>query len=758
MSRTINNTLMPMHPEHGATHLSEGYMIGLIPGIIESIDDPEGIGRVRVSAPLIHEGSYLPNDRDGWIPVCETWVNNGTPGGSHRFLQPGTQVILAPIMGDPRQMVVMGCLPSRVDRPHPSLNRANGTYGDYTPGQVLKVSNDTDSSRLETRPNGVTEHISGEGSVTVQTMEKARLQLTFDGDSLLDNPDAFTLVSKDGTVAQQSKDGAQAVLRTNGVVDITSANQARLLLNESLGQLVGPAGSISGLLRSAKDKLSGLSDLGSLFKQLQGLMNQFPTGEELLKVVDDISSRIESAVSGIAEGVVSLESIAMTEADSMGKTLMPQVDEFLKIDSLIQDATGWLEERLDIKTLASRLQAQGLQLAENQLTTLEGLIYAPDHALQYIVDLAAPEFDAVANIFGMNLQGVLGDIRSEFADIIRQRDIYLRALETYRRDDDGPEQPTPPDYQGVTYRIYNALPTDIRAFIQPNDIEATIQDVADVDGAMQRLMGLSSAGLTATGVEKVAPLVEAAEILTEASQAMTQITHDEGEAGLLRLKRLLPNGAAIIEETEAVETLVTEVFQNITRDVGPLLGTAVEDLNKLFNSIPENLAGAFIQASTAEAKMTGPGGTGGVVRAVSSIAEMTGPGGGGIVQAGSTAATLMGLGSQITAGAGFISGSSPLGGFSFGGGFRNGFFGRGVMNMLASAKDGLSQGVRYDENRVDIGRFREEDDEPQWETGIHVTDQEILLRIGNNHIRIDQQDIYLNGTSLTDILTLFVIE
>lgn len=761
MPSTLNSTLQPRHPEHGATHLMEGYVFGLIPGIIENIDDPEGIGRVRVSAPLIHEGSYLPNDRDGWIPVMESWVNNSTPGGSHRFLQPGTQVIMQAIMGDPRQMVVVGCLPSRVDRPHPSLNRAQGTHGSYTPGQVLEVNDDSDTSRVVTRPTGVTEHISGEGTVTVQTRDQARMQLTFDGNALFDNPQAFTLITKEGDVAQQSKDGAQAVLQADGTVKVNSAGQASLILDQALGKMTGPAGSISGMVRAVKDQLSGLGKLGDLFRELNALAERFPAGEELRSVLDKASSKIETALGSFEAGLASLESLSGENLQAMGKALMPQAEKFLVIDPLIQEAQGWLNQKLKIDDLTSRLRDAGVAVSAAQADTLDRLLHVPDQALQYIGDLAADGgFDAVANIFGMGLHEGLGDVRNELDSIIRERDAYWAALLTYEANLASQNEatrlitlspPIPPDYNAAAYRIVNRLPLDIRTFVSIDTLTGLIQRVEDTAEGLQEILGLSATGFAALGLDRTKPLKPSVDESRTASQAVTKLTQGD-EQGARDLISVLPEGSAILQDTPDIDEALKIVFGNLTHRVEQALGPAVEQLNKLFASLPENLEGAMIQTSNIEAKMTGPGGTGGVVKTNASIAEMAGSLGsmGGIVRAGLGAAELLGPGgtSKIVAGAGFIQGSSPLGGFSFGGFGDDGFFGKGAMNMLSSIGSRIATGLRYDSDRIELGRFVEK----RRSSGISIRDGEILLEVGANTLRIDRDDIWLNHVRLTHLV------
>jgi uncharacterized protein involved in type VI secretion and phage assembly len=213
---SLSRIFTPERPEGLATHLEEGFIIGWVPGEITSIDDPEKLGRIRVRCDLIQQDTDLPNANDGWVWVLEEFVANAVPGGTHRLLKVGTQVALLPMMGDPRQMILLGCIPSRIDRPWPEMDRSKEVYGSATPGQVFEIKNDAEASQLNAFPHGVLQHVSGKGDIMQQTAENARLQLLHDGTSRIENDKAFTTHTPDGTVVQRNAEGAQSILRAGG--------------------------------------------------------------------------------------------------------------------------------------------------------------------------------------------------------------------------------------------------------------------------------------------------------------------------------------------------------------------------------------------------------------------------------------------------------------------------------------------------------------------------------------------------------------
>lgn len=241
--------------------------MGWVPGEITSLDDPEKIGRVRVRCDVIAPNTDLPNNNDGWVWVMEEFVANATPGGTHRLLKVGAQVALLPMFGDPRQMILLGCIPSRVDRPHPELDRSKETHGTATPGNVFDFKNDANASEVKAFPHGVTKTVSPTGDITQQTAEHARMQLNQDGTARIENDKAFTMMTPEGDVKSKSKEGATTTLTADGKVKVEAGTESKLTLDGKEGKMEGPLSDISQLVKKVKELLVGNLGIGQQILQ-----------------------------------------------------------------------------------------------------------------------------------------------------------------------------------------------------------------------------------------------------------------------------------------------------------------------------------------------------------------------------------------------------------------------------------------------------------------------------------------------------------
>jgi uncharacterized protein involved in type VI secretion and phage assembly len=89
---------------------------GITVGIVDSLDDPEGIGRVRVSYP------HLDDAKSEWARLAMPMAG----GKRGLFLCPekNDEVLLAFECGDPRRPYVLGALWSTADAPPPQAGAA----------------------------------------------------------------------------------------------------------------------------------------------------------------------------------------------------------------------------------------------------------------------------------------------------------------------------------------------------------------------------------------------------------------------------------------------------------------------------------------------------------------------------------------------------------------------------------------------------------------------------------------------------------
>jgi uncharacterized protein involved in type VI secretion and phage assembly len=117
---------------------------GIVIGIVQDLDDPEKLGRVRVRLP------HLTDE-------LTDWSRQATPmGGKDRGLffrhEVGDEVLVAFEHGDPRRTVVMGALWSKVDPPPAddgNTTENNWRFFRSRSGHLLKFDDTSGSERIE---------------------------------------------------------------------------------------------------------------------------------------------------------------------------------------------------------------------------------------------------------------------------------------------------------------------------------------------------------------------------------------------------------------------------------------------------------------------------------------------------------------------------------------------------------------------------------------------------------------------------------
>jgi len=415
---SLEKLARPDFAEGRFTDLNEGRIMGGLPAEITSLNDPEKLGRIQVCCPLIDDTANLPNGDDGWIQAIELFTNNATPGGSHRLLHVGSQVILLPILGHPNQMILLGCIPNRIDRPSPEVDRAEGLYGHHTQNGVFKIRNDKEQSEINAFPHGVTQHVSGGGDITQQTKEGAKVQLKSDGTVRNENPKSSTTLAPDGTVETRNAASGTSVLTKDGNWEIKSKNQASLKLNDGDAVMEGPKSQLSSLVSGLKQKLAGTLGQGeSLVRQIEGLKDSIGSMsiENLLTELPDAIASVDSIIKSFPDVLDTLDEIKKFPVEELGDSLMGQATQFLDaglggIIPVIQEvlsSPGGIEEK--VSELVENLGYTGsVQELRDILTGLDGM---PDIQIQAISSLVAPGgFEASKNIFGLGLESTLSKL------------------------------------------------------------------------------------------------------------------------------------------------------------------------------------------------------------------------------------------------------------------------------------------------------------------------------------------------------------
>lgn len=710
---SFDQLVRPTFAESRNTALQEGFLYGLIPGLITSVDDPERIGRVKVECPVIEQGVNLPNGNDGWIPVVEPFVVNGMSGGTHSFLQVGSQVVMAALFGDPRQMVVVGCLPSRIDRPHPDLNRADGTYGSATPNETVEAFRDTDNSVVISRPNGVLQTISGEGDVMTQTEERGRVMVQRDGTTSLSNDFSHTTLSKDGEVSQRSAAGAEAVLRETGAVEIRSSTSTSLRLDLAEGLLEGPLNPMSQAIAQVSQLSGTLGEAQGLLTDLQAIAQDFGAGGDLegfLGNAQSVLSDLQNLSGSLADGAAALQKLQDFSVEDLGKSLLPQVGKFLALGDLPQQIEPLLQGGLTGEAIAQQvLEILPPDLAENFSAQqiggiLDGLRHDPAMQFQAVLGAIAPDsFESIRNIIGLELHPSLGAI--------------AQVIQAYQATPPPtPENPAPDPLVPAVAALRRQLPSPIQRFLD-DEVVANALRQPDLNAAFTTLLGTSLAGLTGETVAQVDQVQGIASTLEPLRQTAAAL-----ESGQPTDKTPARLQSSIFEQVQAIAPNVTNSLQSV---------------NQLGNAVPSGISGAKVRATPLLAQMeTNLGAAGATVQVNPAIAALVSPGGSSQVFASSAGVGLMGGGSSFLLGA--------------------------AGGALTMQKDGQAAGLRLDPETgvASLSSFAaapDQDDKTLWQndtarvavSGNVVRIESRAGRAAVHYIEVSPSGIFLDGVDVS---------
>lgn len=255
MANNFSKLTDPVNPQS-----YEDKFIGVIPGIVISNDDPEKIGRVKVECPIIAQGEPLPNGADGWVSVTTLFTLNEVEGGMLCPLEEGTQVLLAPIMGDITSMVVIGSLFNRLDRPYHEFDRSRGITGTMSKSGKIKISDDSvegKGAEVLQLPSGYRESISGEGSKLIESPFGATLGIDHDGGIRIENEKSHFALSKEGLISQSNGSGAHLTFDADGEISLYSAGSPHLKLTREGVTVKAQKDKITDLKKGLETSLSG---------------------------------------------------------------------------------------------------------------------------------------------------------------------------------------------------------------------------------------------------------------------------------------------------------------------------------------------------------------------------------------------------------------------------------------------------------------------------------------------------------------------
>jgi phage baseplate assembly protein V len=152
---------------------------GVVIGLVSDVDDPDGLGRVKVTLPWYASGY------DEWARVAQLYAGSGY--GSTWVPEVDTEVLVAFAHGDMRWPYVVGCLYSDVDTPPESRTASSDIKTLRTPaGSELAFDETNGTIDLKT-PGGASIKLEEQaGAITLKSSTKIALdapEITISGSS-----------------------------------------------------------------------------------------------------------------------------------------------------------------------------------------------------------------------------------------------------------------------------------------------------------------------------------------------------------------------------------------------------------------------------------------------------------------------------------------------------------------------------------------------------------------------------------------------
>jgi uncharacterized protein involved in type VI secretion and phage assembly len=141
---------------------------GLVIGLVSDVDDPDGIGRVRIKLPWYASGY------DEWARVSQMYAGSGY--GSTWIPEVDTEVLVAFAHGDMRWPYVVGCLHSDVDLPPETRTSSSDIKTLRTPAGSELTFNETDGTIDLKTPGGASIRLEEQaGAITLKSAKKIDL-------------------------------------------------------------------------------------------------------------------------------------------------------------------------------------------------------------------------------------------------------------------------------------------------------------------------------------------------------------------------------------------------------------------------------------------------------------------------------------------------------------------------------------------------------------------------------------------------------
>jgi len=709
---SLERVTLPENPTSYATHLKEGYIMGVVPAEITNINDPLKLGRIRCRCDLIDPNTELPNGEDGWIPTGEEFTVVEGAGGSHAMLAVGAQVILAPILGKMDNWLYIKCLNSKVDRPSPEHDRAAGKWGDATQGEVITVNDDSNQSAIKAYPHGVTNLITAKGDTITQTAGGARTTLTVEGKSITETPTASVEISPEGAIASRNAAGVESVLDSSGEVRIKNGADASLLLQTKDVKLVGPGSELgAGLRKIQKTLLPYLQKGNKLLETLGKVIDDIPFVDNLEGTIGealDLIENLETQVEGkISEGLKAMEDLQKLPLQEFADAIAPQVSTVLSsgLDQIIPAIETLLKENPSIAGVLPKIKElipQAGEALETALPILESVEHDQTQLMRAIADtLVEGGLDKVDNLMAMGLHTALkplGDVISKLPDLTEELDLEL-FLKTQKAE----------FVKLIPENLKSKLPVDLIDDLFTNF--AGEQDISKVMEKLYASVSKQSIVDTAAMLGGISPIIQG---IAPAKEILTKLKFDEPVEDLLKKIPGLEKLDAKKETGEVLKRLTEPLIEKMQ----PILSKGFSSIKEITDSIPVSLPGAVLEltqkAGTLKANASGAG-------AILEVGQTVGK----LIAPDKLSSVFAGIGG----GAGI---ASPFGSFAMsaaGGSFLT----KGLMAMRVAQSLGKSAGLSLSpKGGIGLASFSDRDTE---DGILHTKDAEISVNQGRISLR-----------------------
>ncbi len=216
---------------------------GVVTGIVRDINDPRGLGRVKVDFPWLAEesDSTTPDDREErshsfWARIATLMAGSGR--GSFFIPEIGDEVLVAFEHGDLNHPFVLGCLWNSEDTPPETMDGESRNHIRSIrtrSGHVIAFDDNTDDQAAAIRITSQGGHsltlddAGGTGNITVSTAGGHSLTLDDDGGTVTVEDSGGNRISLDANAGTLTVDttGNQA-LNSQGNIEISVTGSATI--------------------------------------------------------------------------------------------------------------------------------------------------------------------------------------------------------------------------------------------------------------------------------------------------------------------------------------------------------------------------------------------------------------------------------------------------------------------------------------------------------------------------------------------------